>query len=315
MQLKVRVTYMLNPPLRVVSGVEVVAAIGSVAIHAHEGLATYLSVAIHDPTGNLNPRVTPNPSAEVKLNVDIPAEIHTRTLSIARTFVATLGMRGADTKVVAFPSKYEWEPDLDGESMPSISEWRINRERREGSHVARLDEIIHSVVSVGRMMRWVEVIEFHNAGVENFLAERYADSLRYNFFVIESLFGAGRTNPKKLVAEFKQHLRLAVATRSALRFPRLFVKGQLELDQYRLQYAALKWQDALLHLAVTRGSISHHNGDSPKRWTVAHQQQFQLDATLMVNIAQRIVWKIARHEMWSPEVVAACGGYANEKQA
>ena len=311
--MRVSVTYTLNPPLRVASGVEVVTTIGSIAIPAHDGLATSLRVAIHDPTGNLNPRVTPNPSADVKLNVDIPAEIHARTLSIARTFVATLGMRGFDAKVVTSPSKYEWEPDLDGEAVPSISEWNVNRQRRERPHVAQIQEVIHSVVSVPRMMRWVEIVEFHVAGVENFLAERYADSVRYNFFVIESLFGAGKTNPKKLTAEFMQHPRLVVATRSALRFPRLFVKGQEELCKYRQHYAAVKSQDALLHLAFTRGRISHHNADSPQRWTVAHQQQFQLDATLMVNIAQRIVWKIARHEMWSREVIAACGGYADEK--
>ena len=313
--MKVRVTYELDPPLRVVAGVEVVTTVGSITIPAHEGLAACLSVAIHDATGSLSPRVTPSPSTGVKLNVDIPTEIHGRTLSIARTFVATLGMLGFDAKVVAFPTKYEWEPDLKGEITPPISEWNITRKRPETPHTARLDQVIHAAVSVTRMMRWAEVIEFHNAGVENFLAERYADSLRYNFFVIESLFGAGRTNPRKLVAEFKQHLRLAVATRSALRFPRLFVKGPLELDQYRQRYAELKWQDALLHLAVTRGHISHHYGGASKRWTVAHQQQFQLDATLIMNIAQRVIWKIARHEMWSPEVVAACGGYADEKRA
>ncbi len=312
--MKVSVTYVLNPPLQLVAGVEIVTAIGSITIPAHEGLANTLSVAIHDPIGNLNPRLTQNPSAEVKLNVDIPAEIHARTLAIARTFIATLGIRGFDTKVVAFPSRYTWEPDLGGEAAPSISEWGMSREYRKSTKVANLDEVIHCAVSVERMMRWVDVVEFYNAGVENFLAERYADSLRYNFFVVESLFGAGKTNPKKIVAEFKHHLRLAVATRSALRFPRLFVKGPLELSQYRHRYASLKWPDALLHLAHTRGRISHHNGDSPHRWTVTHQHQFQLDATLMLNIAQRIVWKLMRHEMWSPEVVAACGGYADQKQ-
>lgn len=307
--MKIRVTYALVPPLHIASGVHVVTALGEITVPEQDGFANKLSVSIFERSRELVPSVTANPTPGVAANVDISPEVHKRTLQIARTFVATLGTLGFRARVETFPTQYEWERENQSELASPIETFNIERRHREVGRPARVDQLIHSAASIGRMTAWVDVLEFNNAGHDNFLAERYADALRYHFLVLESLYGRGKSTPKKLVAELLGHPRVVVATRSSIRFPCNYVVGKDELEKYRQCFNAASAEAALLRLANARGLISHHNIRSPKRWTVANQSEFKLEATLLANIAHRLISKIARHEMWSPDVVAACGGY------
>jgi hypothetical protein len=308
--LKISVTYELDPPLRVEAGVEIVIGTTRIIIPVQNGFATQLQVAIHDSTRELLPRMISDPKPGVKMEIVIPPEIHKKTLLVARTFVACLGLFSFGTRLKTFPVHYDWEPDSIDEEPAQLGNFAIRRQRR--SHdllpAARIDQLTHCAVSVERMVRWADVLELDNAGHDNFLAERFADSLRYHFLVIESLYGAGKSNPREIVNSFLKHRHVVVATRSSIRYPRLYVKSEAECRDYRTSFPNEDVSDALLRLAKVRGQISHHNIDSPYKWTVSHQLKFKPEATLAANIAKRLVWRIARTEMWSPEVVAACGG-------
>lgn len=307
--MKISVTYELDPPLPVDAGVEIVTGTSRVVVAARDGFATQIQVAVHDSTRALLPQIQISPKSGVQAEIILPTEIHEQTLRIARTFIACLGLFAFKSRLKSFPICYDWEQDSADEEPAQITHFTIERRRRTDEQAAaRIDQLTHCAVSVERMARWADVLELHNAGHDNYLAERFADSLRYHFLVIESLYGAGKSKPKEIVANFLGKRRVVIATRSSIRFPQLYVIGKSECLEYRKWFPQENVEDALLRLAKIRGQISHHNISSPHKWTVSHQIKFKPEATLAANIAHRLVWKIARGEMWSAEVVAACGG-------
>jgi hypothetical protein len=289
--LKITVTYELEPPLHVEAGVEIVTQHAIITIPAIDRVANKILVAIHDTTTELLPRLTIDPKPGVKANIDISPRVHEKTFLIARSFIASLGVFAFSARVKWFPIEYQWQPDLDG-----------------------IHQLTHSAVAANRLAPWVDVFELYNAGHENFLAERYADALRYHFMVLESLYGGGKSNPTQLVAEFEKSCCLKVVTRSSIRCPQLYVKGEVDCGEYREWFPREDVHDALFRLVLARGRVSHHNLRSPHKWAVTHQVRFRPEATLAANIAHRLVHRIVRREMWAPEIVEACGGIRDQNR-
>lgn len=306
--MKVKVTYGIQPSVLINAGVEVVTQFGSIILPARDGCLSEVIVVLDDHHALLLPITRLGPREGVKAEINFPPEIHKRTLELARTFVATLGLLGFGSRIDPVPRYFEWEQTRAGEPAPAIPNWSIHRRKSGQPRAARLDQLVHCVTSVDRMKKWVDIVEFFNAGIENFHSDRYADSVRYSFFVIESLFGNGKSNPKKLLFEFSRHQELAVATRSALRFPRVFPPDQHRDSVYLRHFGYRNWTGALEQLIQVRGQISHHKMFSPNCWTLGHQDRFRADAAFLANVAHRVVWRIARREMWHPDVIAACGG-------
>ena len=306
--MKVSVKYSINPPLSISRGVKLSTSHAEILLDEIGGFAREIRVTISDATGELAPKITPDPKSGVKAHIEIPSEVHSRTLQIARTYVATLGLLGFQSRLSAFPISCDWEQEEGDESPPTISQFNVLRSRKEDLKPVGVDQLIHAAASLTRMLQWTDILEFNNTGHDNFLAERYAESLRYHFFVIESLYGNGRSNPYQLVQEFLRHRRVVLSTRSSIRCPQLYVTGTQDRTEYRLNFPTEDAKCVLTRLTLARGRISHHNYRSPHKWTVVNQVHLKPEATLAANIAHRLVWKLARTEMWSPEVVAACGG-------
>jgi len=128
---------------------------------------------------------------------------------------------------------------------------------------------------------------FHREGVQEFSSFRYIQAFYNFYFVLEDLYGQGKTNNNQVAEKFKSNQILRSIVQKMLD---TFIKGEHPasiktfLDEEKLPFSV----DGILELVVqVRGNLHHYSGKSTKRkGTPLNQKDFRSMAFLLMGLSR-----------------------------
>lgn len=148
---------------------------------------------------------------------------------------------------------------------------------------------------------------------EAMAAERYIDSFRYSFLLIEALYADGKFRSKDLKQALKSNAEFCEAVKEALAGldirPEMHASDTKQLIEQGADVATL-----IDHMVDKRGLYFHGNIRRQDAWRPENQKNAQALAAMGAAIALQISFKSAR-PMHSPMVAKKFGEYANKAGA
>ena len=115
--------------------------------------------------------------------------------------------------------------------------------------------------------------------------ERYIDSFRYSFLLMEFFFGDGQFKAAKLTQAFKSSIQFRSLVENALRDPTLL--GGLGSDKVHSKLEELRSIDTVIDYIVDkRGIYFHGNNKRPNAWTSNQQQEAEVICRLSMAIVR-----------------------------
>jgi hypothetical protein len=162
------------------------------------------------------------------------------------------------------------------------------------------DFITRSIIAAEKEDAPQHVASLAHLARENLASERYIDSFRYSFLLIEAVYGNGQS----------QKWQLVDALSSSPRFVE-FVEHEVASWQ-RPQNAPHSGTDNLLtgkpvtrdvitHLVERRGHYFHANQSKPQAWSAKSQKEAQSLAWFAIGVAQ-LIGHDAAEPMFAPEL-------------
>ena len=121
--------------------------------------------------------------------------------------------------------------------------------------------------------------------------ERYIDSFRYSFLLIEFLFGDGQFKKEKLKQKFKANRKFRSMVRMALDDP-VLLGGPASIEVNSLLKRVTSVDEAIDFIVDRRGFYFHGNIKRPSTWK-SHQQE---DAKALGFLAMAITKQVSRDE-------------------
>ncbi len=128
---------------------------------------------------------------------------------------------------------------------------------------------------------------FHREGIREFGSFRYIQAFYNFYFVLEDLYGQGKTSNNEIGKKFKSNQTLRDIVQKMLN---TFIKGEhlKNIQNFLLEENISFGIDGLLDLVVqVRGNLHHYSGKSTKRkGTPLNQGDFESMAYLLMGLSQ-----------------------------
>ena len=122
------------------------------------------------------------------------------------------------------------------------------------------------------------------------LKERYIDSFRYSFLLIESIYGNGKFKSQQLKAELGNNTEFISIVKRALK-ERILPKYSNSSDTEKLLSCSPKVEDVIGHIVDKRGFYFHGNIKRKNIWKPHEQETAESLCLLSLSIANMIAFQ------------------------
>ncbi len=122
---------------------------------------------------------------------------------------------------------------------------------------------------------------------ENLGSERYIDSFRYSFLLIETMYGNGESRQNQLISALESHTRFVEIIEQEVATWRRPKNGH-HSETDNLLTGNSTTHSVIEHLVKRRGHYFHANKRKPKAWSSKSQKEAESLAWFAVGIAQAI---------------------------
>ncbi len=148
------------------------------------------------------------------------------------------------------------------EERAKTEAWGLEYSRKfsEAPELVSGAELSQLIRSRAKFVDLVSPLAFFREATNDFRRFRFINAFSNYYFVLEGLFGSGKTKNSQVKDEFKTSKMLAFCCREAIGFlsqnkPELLALLSKEMTQYHLETACV--EDVLAFLVDTRGRIQH----------------------------------------------------------
>lgn len=124
--------------------------------------------------------------------------------------------------------------------------------------------------------------------------ERYIDSFRYSFLLIESVYGGGKFKSAQLKQELKQNLNFVRMVKTAMADRLKPKRDRKQCDTENLLSANAKVDDVIDHIVEKRGYYFHGNVVRRNPWRPHEQEEAESLSLLTLAIANQIAIDAAK---------------------
>ena len=269
-------------------------------------LLVAVKVAVHCNDSAMWPRIEAGSRDGVKADIYFPDPSYEDVFQVLLTFLALLSLRGWDAHWNEQPPGRSWIAESDEESSAvKINNYQISIGKLKAPHdfPIRLNDLVQTALASGLARPLRQPLEFLQYATERHNARRFIEAFQYFYFVIESLYGNGRSNQNQILEAFMQSPRLRVKMRMALKHPTLYVREASDRTKYCAFVSALTPRDAFMKLIKTRGQLHHHTLRSPLAWSLNSQGQFFEISALSANVAMPLLFWECKKYLWGEDVL------------
>lgn len=227
-------------------------------------------------------------------------------LRITEGLLSLYGMIGIDFENL----QIEWIPESDQERnsivIPSLT-FRYNERSLAETSETPFDLIARALLSVPEASETEVPLTFYRRATTDIRERRYIQAFYDFYFMIESLFGSGKSKNDAIEGEFKKSsdLRDAIKkTIAAFRPP----QGEPMLEKLFNDHYRGKSSDEIIERVVSiRGFLHHHNPKRPGMWHPDRQKEYEVDALIMQGVCFTLAEAMSSGHICSQKATAAYG--------
>jgi hypothetical protein len=152
--------------------------------------------------------------------------------------------------------------------------------------------VTRSIAALHQNLDWEFPLGFFRKGRRDFLERRYIDAIYDYYFLLETLFGNGKTRNTQVKAEFKKCPTLCSTCGQVIQEGERAIRnrgsGRRVLDVFCSEYATKTPEEYLEHVVDLRGFLHHHSSKNKRAWNPIDEAAFELDAILLGEVCFKI---------------------------
>lgn len=142
-----------------------------------------------------------------------------------------------------------------------------------------------SVMASTQTLDWEVPLSFYRKGTNDFRDRKYIDAIHDFYFLIETLFGNGKTKNYQVKEEFKKSQPLIALTVQVLKQGEQTILNRgtrtTILNEFRQKHANKTPAQYFDHIVDLRGFLHHHSLQYKAIWNPSMEYEYELDATLL----------------------------------
>jgi hypothetical protein len=233
------------------------------------------------------PTFSPNPKdsriIDCALNQPKSTELLMKTLRTLEGFLSVYGLES----IALDEGDISWVPETEEEKQRFKEQhFKFKFTKRETSNLTVPFAVIkRSVIAATDALEWAIPLSFYRKGTNDYHDRRYIDAIHDFYFLIETLFGNGKTKNYQVKEELKKSQTLLTTTAEVLKAGEQIILSRgtrtTVLDDFRQKYANKTPEQYLDHIVDLRGFLHHHSLQYKKGWNPNFEYEYELDAILL----------------------------------
>lgn len=280
----------------------------TVYLETTAGFLSHVAVTVPLPNRTDWPTVEQNPSPGVKLHIN-PKTPHLpfvqRELRSLQGLLSLFGLESIDFE----SAEFEWMPESEQEGLDlALPSFKTCRKRLPDDEILPIsfDIVARSVIAADAATEIEVPLNFFRRGMIDVFERNYIDAVYDFYFVIETVFAAGKFKKAATLEEFRNSELLRSCVQRALSVPSPMLATERDtLEQFRRAYGALSVDQALEKIFDLRGYLHHHTVKRRDTWHPDEQRAFETDALFLQAVTFNVVFKMAEPYLWAEDVVNA----------
>lgn len=250
------------------------------------------------------PSVVEDPRPGVRAHVS-PNLLHLpfiqQDLVTLQGLLVLFGLESIDTQ----HPNVEWVPESDEErARLQLMKWTSSTRQLE-LEVVPFDLVARSAIASHHACAHQIPLNFYRRGVKAVAEMSYVDAIYQFYFVLETLFGQGKSRRSQVKGAFRGSASLMRGIDKALGSPPPpgMTEPALALE-YNRRFKGLSPEKLVDHIVDLRGDLHHHSlHDRRGPWHPEEQHVHRVDALMLQNIAMNVVWEIVEDYLYRDAVI------------
>jgi hypothetical protein len=132
-------------------------------------------------------------------------------------------------------------------------------------------------------------LSFFRKGMLSMLEGRFIGAYYEFYFVLENLYGNGQFHSKPIIAQFKKTPKLRAAAQRVLHTGSDDFSSETTRREFITRFQNHTVDSLLKYIVKQRGFLHHHSSRMRTNWHPSYEQEFEIDALLLRDIAQRVM--------------------------
>jgi hypothetical protein len=233
------------------------------------------------------PTFTPNPKdsriIDCAINQPASTELLMKTLRTLEGFLSVYGLE----KIALDEADFSWVAETEEEKQKlQEQKFQFKFTKRETSNLrAPFAVVKRSVIASTQALDWEVPLSFYRKGTKDHHDRRYIDAIHDFYFLIETLFGNGKTKNYQVKEELKKSQILIATIAQVLKEGEQTILSRgirtTVLDEFRQKFANKTPEQYLEHVVDLRGFLHHHTLQRKKIWNPTLEYEYELDAILL----------------------------------
>jgi hypothetical protein len=245
-----------------------------------------LSASGQDPEPYRNSAQVDKAANKVTVQVNRDQVLHSRLLEAVKSLESILGFYLNLKRIHWESSSVFVEPETTEEaSLVDIRQWEVIYTVGDPELTANREQLINIVALAGSCLPLATTLSFFREGATDSKTFRYISAFFNFYFVLEGLFGNGKTKNRDVEAEFKRsnELREAIALVVSRGFEPTYGEDVSVEDRLKGMNKPFD-ADGIIHMLVwMRGDLHHYVGD-PRKGTPLNQDRYQSLAAFCLDL-------------------------------
>lgn len=273
-------------------------------IQSEEGFLTHVSVTIPIDNKALWPIVQQNPAPGVKLHINLTSpffEVVKRDIRAIEGILSLFGSDGIDIEAM----EEDWLPDSE-EERSELSLYGFKRNKLEVA-ATELPEVPFDLIArsflVARDTWDIETaLNFFRKGRVDVKAGNYIEAIYHFFFLLESLFAAGKFKSDQVEDKFCANAKLLKHIEAATQDASLAwnLSGDQRIQAaYDATYKDKSPPEVISHIVKLRGFLHHHSKDRKDIWHPDEHVRFGADAYFLQHVCFAVAFSLVEHHVFS----------------
>ena len=264
---------------------------------SEDGLLNELTVIVGTDKGNeFTSQVTPsNDPAKGQwiLTIDVDQQIYNALMGMVQYLEASLSFLSGVKKIYWDEAETVIIPENEEERTKyNVTNFSVTRKYPEGRSRLTVGELKTFIKQKSKLEPFTVTKLFHRDGMTEFGSFRYIQAFYNFYFVLEDLYGEGKTQNKDIEQKFKSNQILRDIIQNILDNVIKTNRNHLQSILNFLQEENKGFNvDGIIELIVrVRGNLHHYSRKSTKRkGTPLNQRDFESMAYLLMGISMRSI--------------------------
>ena len=251
---------------------------------------SYIIISVPLTASDKLPTFSPNPKdsriIDCVINQPASTELLMKTLRTLEGFLSVYGLE----RIALDEADIAWVPETEEEKQKlQGQQFKFKYTKRETSNLrAPFTVVKRSVIASTEALDWEVPLSFYRKGSNDHHDRRYIDAIHDFYFLIETLFGNGKTKNYQVKIELIKSQPLVTIAAQVLREGEQTILRRgtrtTVLDEFRQKYANKTPEQYLEHVVELRGFLHHHSPQYKKTWNPTLEYEYELDAILLSHL-------------------------------